>query len=146
MKSIFSIQWLQSGLFGKFPPTLSTGLRRPIGCLKLQVTFRKRATNSRALLRKMACKDKASFGSSPPCTTHHWRHTCWAGFSKVSLLVFCNEILHLQSGRFDKYYPPTFSAGPQWRHTYWAGRNSQKSACYWIYRVVKTHRMPYLYR
>jgi len=34
---------------------------------QLQVIFRKRATNYRALLRKMTCKDKASYGSSPPC-------------------------------------------------------------------------------
>ena len=34
-----------------------TGWRRPIGCLKLQVLFRKRATHYRALLRKMTCKD-----------------------------------------------------------------------------------------
>ena len=33
---------------------------RPIECLKLQVIFRKRATNYRALLRKMTDKDKAS--------------------------------------------------------------------------------------
>jgi len=45
-----------------------TGWRRPIGCLKLQVIFRKRATNYRALLRKITYKDKASYGSSPPCT------------------------------------------------------------------------------
>jgi len=32
---------------------VSTGWRRPVGCLKLQVIFRKRATNYRALLRKM---------------------------------------------------------------------------------------------
>ena len=44
-----------------------TGWRRPIGCLKLQVIFRKRAINSRALLRKITYKDKASYGSSPPC-------------------------------------------------------------------------------
>ena len=44
-----------------------TGWPRPIGGLKLQVIFRKRATNHRALLREMACKDKASYGSSPPC-------------------------------------------------------------------------------
>ena len=44
------------------------GWRRPIGCLKLQVIFRKRATNYRALLRKMTYKDKASYDSSPPCT------------------------------------------------------------------------------
>jgi len=44
----------------------ATGWRRCIGCLKLQVSFRKRATNYRALLRKLACKDKASYTYSPP--------------------------------------------------------------------------------
>ena len=44
-----------------------TGWRRCIGCLNLHVIFRKRATNSGDLLRKMTCKDKASYGSSPPC-------------------------------------------------------------------------------
>ena len=45
----------------------TTGWRRPIGCLKLQVIFRKRATNYTALLRKMTCRDKASYDSTPPC-------------------------------------------------------------------------------
>ena len=45
-----------------------TGWRRPIRCLKLQVIFYKRATNYRALLRKMTHKDQAFYGSSPPCT------------------------------------------------------------------------------
>ena len=36
-----------------------TGWRRPPGCLKLQVIFRKRATNYRALLREMIFRDKA---------------------------------------------------------------------------------------
>ena len=45
----------------------TTGLRRLIGCLKLQVIFRKRATNCRALLQKMTYEDKASYGSSPLC-------------------------------------------------------------------------------
>jgi len=36
-----------------------TGWRRPIGCLKLQVIFRKRATNDRAFLRKMTYNHKA---------------------------------------------------------------------------------------
>jgi len=40
--------------------------RRCIGCLKMQVFFRKRAINDRAQLRKMTYKDKASNGSSPP--------------------------------------------------------------------------------
>jgi len=44
-----------------------TGWRRLIGCLKLQIIFCNRATNYRALLRKMTYKDKASYGSSLPC-------------------------------------------------------------------------------
>jgi len=43
--------------------------RRPIGCLKLQVISCKGATNHRALWRKMTYKDKASYGSLPPCIT-----------------------------------------------------------------------------
>ena len=50
----------------------NTGWRRLIGCLKLQVIFRKRATNYRALLRQMTYEDKASYDSTPPCTTG-WR-------------------------------------------------------------------------
>jgi len=45
-----------------------TGWRRCIGCLELQISFRKRATNFRALLRKITSKDKASYDSTPPCT------------------------------------------------------------------------------
>jgi len=48
-----------------------TGWRRLIGCLKLQVIFRKRATNYRALLRKMTCEDKAPYASTPSCTQIH---------------------------------------------------------------------------
>jgi len=44
----------------------STGWRRPIGCLKLQVIFHKKTTNYRTLLQKITCKDKACYGSSPP--------------------------------------------------------------------------------
>ena len=46
---------------------MNTGWRRCIGCLNLQVSFRKRATKYRALSRKMTSKDKASYASSPPC-------------------------------------------------------------------------------
>jgi len=45
-----------------------TGWRRLIGCLKLQVIFRKRTTNYMALLQKMTHEDKASYDSTPPCT------------------------------------------------------------------------------
>jgi len=54
-----------------------TGWRRTIGCLKLQVISRKRATNYRALLRKMTYEYRASFDSTPPCTTliDQWQPT-----------------------------------------------------------------------
>jgi len=42
--------------------------RRRVGCLELHVIFRRTATNYRALLQKMTYKDKASYGSSPPCS------------------------------------------------------------------------------
>ena len=45
-----------------------TGWRRPIGCLKLRVIFCTRAMNYRAISRKMTTKDKAIYGSSPPCS------------------------------------------------------------------------------
>jgi len=40
--------------------------RRSTGCLQLQVSFRKRANNYRALWQKMTCENKASYASSPP--------------------------------------------------------------------------------
>ena len=44
--------------------------KTPIRCLKLQVIFHKRATNYRALCRKMTCSDTTSYGASPPCTMY----------------------------------------------------------------------------
>jgi len=52
-----------------------TGWRRLIGCLKLQVIFRKRATNYWALLRKMTFKDQASYDaihSNVTWLVHMW--------------------------------------------------------------------------
>ena len=71
-----SIHWLyyDYSLFLDFTaytdgmPDDTTGWRRPIGCLKLQDSFRKRATNYRALLRQKMYQHKASYASSPPCT------------------------------------------------------------------------------
>jgi len=48
-------------------PIIHTRWRRCIGCLELQVSFHKRATNYRALLQKINNTDKAFYGSSPPC-------------------------------------------------------------------------------
>jgi len=53
----------------------ATRRRRCIECLKLQVSFRERATNYRAVLWKTTCKDTAFYGSSPPCTFEHI-YTC----------------------------------------------------------------------
>ena len=48
------------------PATRVTGWRRPIGYLKLQVVFRQRATNYRALLRKVTCNLKHPMGLRHP--------------------------------------------------------------------------------
>ena len=49
---------------------IGTGWRSPRGCLISCITFRKLATNYRALLRKMTYKDKASHDPTPPCTLY----------------------------------------------------------------------------
>ena len=54
---------------------INKGWRRLIGCLKLQVILRKRATNHRALLQKMTYQDKESYGSSPLCSALAHRET-----------------------------------------------------------------------
>ena len=43
------------------------GWRRLIGSPNLQISFHKRATKYRSLLRKMTYKDKGSYDSSPTC-------------------------------------------------------------------------------
>jgi len=50
---------------------IDTGWRRCIGCLKLRVSFRRRATNNRALLQKLTYEDKAFYGFSPLCVCAH---------------------------------------------------------------------------
>ena len=44
-----------------------TGWSRLVGCPKLQVIFRKRATNYKALLRKIACEDKGFYDATTLC-------------------------------------------------------------------------------
>jgi len=48
--------------------SIRAGWQRRIGCLKLHANFHKRDANCRVLLWKMTYKDKASYGSSPPCS------------------------------------------------------------------------------
>ena len=64
------IYYIYSHIYKHLQPlSYCTGWRRPVGCLQLQVIFRKRATDYRALLRILTCTDKTSYGSSPPCNT-----------------------------------------------------------------------------
>jgi len=67
----FLIELLMKPDSGHHKDDTGTGWRRFIGYLKLQVVMRKRASNYRALLRKMTCKDKAYYESLPPCSGNH---------------------------------------------------------------------------
>jgi len=48
---------------------IGVGRRSCIGRLKLQVSFRKRATSYRAVLRENTYKNKVSNASAPPCSS-----------------------------------------------------------------------------
>ena len=79
-------------------PPHSTGWRRLIGCLKLQVIFCKRATNYRALSRKMTYEEQGSCHSTPPCVD-----TCgvdiWEGLDVVMYgLETCRHMGKPRSG------------------------------------------------
>ena len=87
----------------------TTVWRRPIGCPKLQVIFRKRATNHRALLQKMTYKYKASYGSLLPCSAKS-ALTCL-----YIMKQFTNQLLRKSSDSLVKIL--------------------KKSACSWIYAV-----------
>jgi len=77
------------------PWPTQTGWRENIGCLKLQVIFRKRATIYRALRRKITYIDKASYDSTPPCARvvtyeYIWMHISIMGgltIWRVSVLL-----------------------------------------------------------
>ena len=62
-----------------------TGWRKTIGCLKLKVSFRKRATNHRALLRKMtSCSHtqdwiRTAFTQHSPLLRLQWRYHYFRG-------------------------------------------------------------------
>ena len=67
--------------------------RRCRGCLKLQVSFCKRATIYWALSREMRYKDKASHASSPPCT----RRLFMSHISQTSCHISCHTSVTRQS-------------------------------------------------
>ena len=66
----------------------SNGILQHIECLKLQVIFRKRATNYRALLQNLSYTDKALYDSTPPCSSfqdtdiHKHTHTLTISMSR----------------------------------------------------------------
>jgi len=77
-----------------------TGWRRLVGCLKLQVIFRKRATKYATLLRKMTYKHRPSYGSSPPCMSWLIKSTEINGFDDsyeiISWLIWDYFVTHMR--------------------------------------------------
>ena len=70
--------------------------RRPIGCLKLHVIFRKRVTNYRALLWKMTYKDKASYDSTPPCVAVSlFLSMCVSIYVQVYVYIYMYAYIHI---------------------------------------------------
>jgi len=110
---------------------------------QLDIIFRKRATNYRALLRKITHKNKASYGCLPPCSSqptfdYHMSVvpivTC-ASHCLLKILKSQPEIhfIHSQSSSqptFEHFLksvvPMVMCASHRWR------KNSQKSARFYI--------------
>jgi len=73
-------------------PRMYTGWQRPLECLTLQVIFRKRATNYKALVRTMTYEDKPSYGSLPPCISHTW---CLTYITWHLQILRLNTVFHM---------------------------------------------------
>ena len=75
---------------------IHTGWRRPIVCLISYITFRKLATNYRALLRKTTYTDKASYYSTPPCNIsfEKKRNMCHLYYLYFSFSLSLKRILY----------------------------------------------------
>jgi len=88
-------------------PRLQGGARG-IGCLKLQIIFRKRASMYRVLLRKMTCRDKTSYDSTPPCKElSHQRADCrelWHSATTEISSALISSILFLYVYYMYSYY------------------------------------------
>ena len=67
-----------------------TGWRRCIGCLNLQISFRKRAIHDRALMWKMTYKEKASDASAPP-STHIWSYISLSAKEPLMIGLLCGK-------------------------------------------------------
>ena len=111
-----------------------TGWRRLIGCLKLQVIFRKRATNYVALLWKMPSKDKASYDSTPPCITQSW---VWHVIITQSWVRRVCSI-HYKMGKIGGYFYPYAKQKRKRRQTILSSRESDITFFFW-WDVTNTH-------
>ena len=90
-------QLLRIGLSWWALKARGTGWRRLIGSLKSQVLCCNRATNYRALLRKMTYKNKVSCDSTPPCRGMY----LFLSDSLCSSLFLSHSVfLHLSLTRF----------------------------------------------
>jgi len=116
-------------------------VRRPTGCLKLQVIFRKRATSYRALLRKMTCTGKASYGSSLPCSVF----PLWTWHKRVNVcmnvyyerMYECIHMLHLHVLLYS-HMNVCMSKFACCTYLY-------ECIHIWMYVVVHTHFVPNMY-
>jgi len=68
--------------------------RMPESCRSIFCT---RAANYRAFFRKMTYKDKASYGSSPPCTYPPHTNTCTSFLTDMTCSLFSVDSLLLSS-------------------------------------------------
>ena len=112
-----------------------------IGFLKLQVSFRKRATNYRALLRKMTCEDKISMGHSrchetSPCTPAFWapfeHSVCVRVWEKAPshILRSLFSPSHILSHRMCEAAKTFFERW--WENVRESEREAQEKECEWL--------------
>ena len=117
----------------------------------LQDIFRKRTTINRALLRKMTYQDKASYDSTPPCTTTLPDQKLYENFQKFSEMNH-TVILH---GKFDSQL--TFEKHqvishvattlPDQKYYVDEGEEMDKSVfiCVYIYTYICTYVYTYVF-
>jgi len=81
---------------------LCTGWRKLIGSPKLQIIFHKRAIKCRSLLQKMTYKDKGSYESSPPCTSHNCRQVVHSSEMYILFHIYAYIYIYISLQPSDK--------------------------------------------
>jgi len=141
-----------------------TGWRRPIGCLKLQVIFRKRASNDRTYTYMYRCicismysrpgwVHRASFGSGVQCETHPHIHTFTYIHTHIHIHIHVHTYpyisTHLHTYRY--IYIPTYIYAHVFQTRSGApgiisnrGATWEVSSYTYIYIHVHTHRYIYI--